>query len=274
MPATRRVGTARRSAAPSTLNTMYTRCPHCRTVFSVTDQQLAARGGVVRCGNCGAVFRGDHYFTRQLPAPPIPAPRGAGQKTDSGPPRRHAPLPLPSLEELLTGRRGSRTRPVFWWLGIVLAGSALLAQLVFFYANGLVAMKPELRPLIADTCVYLGCELVPQMEPGLVELSNTAIAPHAKYRNALSLQAVLINRASFTQPYPQMEVTITDHHGTIVGRRVFAPSDYLSRELDANAFMVPNLVVRASVEFTNPNPKAEGYEIRLLPNTLPAVKTG
>ncbi|MBK9674969.1 MAG: DUF3426 domain-containing protein [Betaproteobacteria bacterium] len=36
----------------------YTRCPGCKTIFRVTDQQLAVRGGQVRCGHCKNVFDG------------------------------------------------------------------------------------------------------------------------------------------------------------------------------------------------------------------------
>ena len=36
----------------------FTRCPGCRTVFRVTPEQLALRGGQVRCGHCRAVFDG------------------------------------------------------------------------------------------------------------------------------------------------------------------------------------------------------------------------
>lgn len=36
----------------------YTRCPSCRTVFRVTDSQLALRDGMVRCGHCQAIFDG------------------------------------------------------------------------------------------------------------------------------------------------------------------------------------------------------------------------
>jgi predicted Zn finger-like uncharacterized protein len=36
----------------------YTRCPSCRTVFRVTDEQLAMREGQVRCGHCRTPFDG------------------------------------------------------------------------------------------------------------------------------------------------------------------------------------------------------------------------
>jgi predicted Zn finger-like uncharacterized protein len=36
----------------------YTRCPACKTVFRVTDAQLALRDGMVRCGHCQTIFDG------------------------------------------------------------------------------------------------------------------------------------------------------------------------------------------------------------------------
>src|SRR5690606_8318652 len=35
---------------------LFTRCPHCDTIFRVTDQALAKAGGRVRCGRCANVF--------------------------------------------------------------------------------------------------------------------------------------------------------------------------------------------------------------------------
>ncbi len=37
----------------------YTRCPGCRTIFRVTEEQLAVRDGRVRCGHCKNVFDGN-----------------------------------------------------------------------------------------------------------------------------------------------------------------------------------------------------------------------
>ena len=42
--------------------TKQTRCPHCSSVFKISDEQLAARGGHVRCGGCLQVFRADQYI--------------------------------------------------------------------------------------------------------------------------------------------------------------------------------------------------------------------
>jgi len=43
-------------ASPGQAVSMITRCPTCATVFRVTEPQLSARAGQVRCGRCGALF--------------------------------------------------------------------------------------------------------------------------------------------------------------------------------------------------------------------------
>ncbi|HNL36536.1 MAG TPA: zinc-ribbon domain-containing protein, partial [Agitococcus sp.] len=53
--------------------TKQTRCPHCTSVFNITDDQLAARGGHVRCGSCLQVFRADQHLVDASQIVDIPA---------------------------------------------------------------------------------------------------------------------------------------------------------------------------------------------------------
>lgn len=48
-----------------------TRCPFCESVFAVTPEQLAARGGHVRCGKCFQVFKADDHLVKDTPAPAV-----------------------------------------------------------------------------------------------------------------------------------------------------------------------------------------------------------
>lgn len=298
---------------------MYSRCPHCRTVFSVTEPQLAARGGVVKCGHCARLFRADHYLTRELPrnhsytptdtavntatatsdakvvpisemarqhlsepthedseieeieaARPPPAPATSIPDTQIAPAHTDAgadPVtraPLPTLQELLHGPARAGTRRWPWLLACLTGALVLTAQGAYFYANELSQWQPATRPWLSSLCNHLKCSLRPMMEPRLIELSHTAIAPHQKYANALELRATLINRADFIQPYPVMEVSITNRDGTVIGRRSFRPENYLEKLPAADEAMVPNVIVEAELAFTLPDTRADGYEIRLL----------
>lgn len=48
-----------------------TRCPFCESIFAVTPEQLAARGGHVRCGKCFQVFKADDHLVKDTPAPAV-----------------------------------------------------------------------------------------------------------------------------------------------------------------------------------------------------------
>ena len=48
---------------------MITRCPTCNTAFRVTEAQLSARGGQVRCGACTHVFDASASLQELTPAP-------------------------------------------------------------------------------------------------------------------------------------------------------------------------------------------------------------
>jgi predicted Zn finger-like uncharacterized protein len=265
---------------------MYTRCPQCRTTFAVSDEQLEARGGVVRCGECHHVFRADRYLMDALPSTVAPRkgePRSSGMGqaavdkksvSESNRPAtdsikaasKKSSSPLPTLDELLWGKKRSRIRPVFWALGNLLVLAVMGGQFIYFYSTEL-AQYPELRPYIRQACDRLGCTIRPQVDAGLIEITQTRVSPHPKYERVLRLRASLINRASFSQPFPLMEVSLSNHRGQLVGRRTYRPEEYLKKSKDMPLEMIPNVIVRAELEFTTPNLRADGFEIRLIADT-------
>ena len=46
---------------------MYTKCPECSTVFRISDAQLLAANGKVRCGHCKHVFNALDRLLMDLP---------------------------------------------------------------------------------------------------------------------------------------------------------------------------------------------------------------
>lgn len=272
---------------------MYTKCPECRTTFNINQEQLAARDGLVRCGKCTAVFRADRHLIEALPDNE-PAPEDVSDTADtparkSAHPgrRRAATAPaasrrvkksqtdkadttapgadIPTVTDLgLLGKGRSRTRPFFWALGCLLLLGLLAGQFTYYYRDEL-ALNPTLHPLVAEFCRRLECEIRPPRDVRLIELTQTTIAPHPKYENALRIRATLVNRAPRGQPYPLMEVSLTDSAGQVVARRAFAPREYLGPARAAsNSLLSPNVLVNTLLDVTAPNDSATGYEIRLL----------
>jgi len=133
-PAERRAGCASRGKAVS----MITRCPACATAFRVTEPQLRARAGQVRCGRCGALF---DALTALSPGP------------TSRPAREDAQGPISaSMAVLLDTDRDvsfdfgpqSRPRPSrLWWLASVFLVLALVVQASYQYRGEIAVLLPE-----------------------------------------------------------------------------------------------------------------------------------
>jgi predicted Zn finger-like uncharacterized protein len=267
---------------------MYAQCPACLTTFKVTPAQLEARGGMVRCGICSAIFHADE---RLLQVPPKPgaeatAPsreetvsakktkRVRGGKSRSAISRRRrtriepdlttsakdAGIPTVTEFEGIVKPR-SFWRPFFWSLGNLALLVLLAGQILYFYHDELAA-DPSWRPVVREFCDHAGCKLRPRQDIARIELLQTSIAPHPKYTNALRIRAMLVNRAAFAQAYPSMEISLTSNAGSVLARRTFAPAQYL--ETPASDALTPNVVATALLDVTNPDAKAVGYEIRLV----------
>ncbi len=54
--------------------TEITQCPECRTRFKVTDAQLDAHDGLVRCGHCHDVFNAREHLHDDEPSPQLTLP--------------------------------------------------------------------------------------------------------------------------------------------------------------------------------------------------------
>ena len=89
-----------------------TQCPTCNTRFKITQAQLDAREGMVRCGRCQAVFDARPYLqgdmnppaAREIPPahkpaePVFQAPEAAPPEPVIIPPAMEAPAPEPAIE--------------------------------------------------------------------------------------------------------------------------------------------------------------------------------
>lgn len=243
---------------------MYTRCPECQTIFHITAAQLGARAGLVRCGKCKAVFRADRHLLETLPALGTPEAARTTKKKKK-PPRPMAladqNTEIPTITEL--GGERVRTRAVFWALGNVSLIALLLFQVAYFYRNELALHYPALRPALLAFCEYFGCRLETPYDVGLIELlAQTRVEPHPSHENALRVSISMVNRAAYAQPYPLMELSLSDRAGNLLARRIFTPLEYLGRRPAEDERLAPNVVKNIVLDVTNPHGKAVGYEIR------------
>ncbi len=253
---------------------MNTQCPRCRSVFRITQAQLDAANGRVRCSRCHRVFDARTRLQKELPlsdhggeAEPASAaakPSGQGMlELDV-----HGPRPGEVSGVLLSDLaeppgEGSEPRS-FRWIGLWAAANvvllvALCAQLIFVQRDAF-AQDPTMRPLIARMCTLAGCEMPTRRAVDRIELVRRNVYAHPNVEDALIIDAKFINNADFPQPYPVVTVSLGDIRGKPLIRRNFSPREYRP-ELDPNARVAPGSPVQISLEVIDPGREARTFQI-------------
>jgi len=248
----------------------YTRCPACTTVFRITPEQLAARGGQVRCGHCKTVF--DANLQKVSLAPPVCEgdPPGQVESAEDILPASEEPIgdgstrlpdtltPAPAIpavpeiqhEDPYSALRQASRRPtVVKGSAIALLLLLLAGQVVYHFRDALASGWPAARPVLAKLCVVAGCTIRPLRDTALsflaIEASDLQADP--AHGGVLVLTATLRNRAPWALAYPDLELTLTDARDNIVVRRALSPEDYAGTGTDLSQGIAANAEVMVKV---------------------------
>jgi len=232
----------------------YTRCPGCKTIFRVTDAQLALRDGQVRCGHCRTVFNGREGLVSLAPpeqepevdelalGPPTVTLRSS-RALDPAPPPSPEPerprVPEPAFAEdaevdyenrFAWEKRKPRSRlwQVAGAVGIPLLAVLLVVQALVHFRDALAAHLPWTRPVLAQMCALTGCAIRPLRNVAALSIDASDLQADPAHRGLLILTATVRNRAPYAVGYPHLELTLTDAQDQVVVRRALAPSDYAS----------------------------------------------
>ncbi len=183
--------------------------------------------------------------------------RAAGKKKK----KRKTRVPrMQKRKQVFSKTRRRRGRGWIWALGGIVLACLALAQYVYFNFDNL-AQSPAARPYLEKWCEWSGCTLAPLRDLSGVDQLETEIAPHPSDPQALRIETVLVNRASFAQPYPLLELSLSNRHGQTIARRAYRPDDYLGSDGDAPQVMPVNVAVEISFDIASPGDSVAGFEI-------------
>jgi len=273
---------------------MITHCPSCHTHFRVHAEQLAARAGQVRCGNCSRVFNALEYLIEEIaPAraprstPEFEAPRVDAAAADRVPETIEAKAPAAAIldsalpqpvmveTEAASGAGAFDFGPVAaaqpakparrwpWLMGALLLLLTLLAQAAYHYRSTIALLFPETKPYIAALCARLGCELPLPRRIEMISIEASDLQADTTNPNVMVLSATIKNRAIFAQQHPLLELTLTNSQDQPLVRRVLAPQDYLGKAVNAQAGIAANTEVAIKVFIEGSQVKATGYRLYL-----------
>lgn len=195
----------------------------------------------------------------QLKAPSRPArPGAAAAKAAAGSERADPNVHWVSIQD---DRRGAQ---LLWASGVLVMLVLAVLQVRFLLVDELYSISAT-RPYIDLFCEFAGCRAPARSDPSAIDIAQTRVDLHPEVPGAMRIRVNLINRAQFVQPYPTLQVTLTDKDGRIVGRRAYAPADYLDGEGEAGDRMLdPGILAVASIDLAHPNENAVGFETEVV----------
>jgi hypothetical protein len=151
-------------------------------------------------------------------------------------------------------------RWIGWGLLNLLGASALAGQYVMYNFDEL-ARQDHYRPWFEQLCPAIGCQLPSKVDISQIKSSNLVVRSHPEFSGALVVDAILYNRAAFSQPFPLLEMRFADINGQLLASRRFKPSEYLAGELAGNAEMPPQTPIHISLDILDPGNRAVNYSL-------------
>jgi predicted Zn finger-like uncharacterized protein len=281
---------------------MKTECPHCHTLFRLTESQLDIAGGQVRCGYCYAVFNAQPAADfssndRQLDVfENIPAPTDEETDAEAIVPQRSGNMDRASsldhaaaetvaspgendtiehftqdVDAVVPGRYGTNASTrhsswstLLWSIAILFMIFSLVAQYTWFN-RGQLQNQPQLQQYIAALCTYIRCdELISFHDPNSIEMLSRNVYTHPNAKDALMITATMISHASFSQALPDVQIDFSSTRGNVIASRRFKPAEYLQPDHDQLHQMQPDVPVTFYLEIVDPGKDAITYEFMFL----------
>ncbi|OYT94719.1 MAG: hypothetical protein CFE49_16670 [Pseudomonas sp. PGPPP3] len=147
------------------------------------------------------------------------------------------------------------------WLALNLFGLLALGAQYTNYHFDELARQDQYRPWFEQLCPEFGCKLPSKVEISLIKSSNLVVRSHPDFAGALIVDAILYNRAPFSQPFPLLELRFADMNGQLLASRRFKPSEYLAGELAGQAEMPPQTPIHIALDILDPGTKAVNYSL-------------
>lgn len=150
-----------------------------------------------------------------------------------------------------------------WVIASMLCLLLLIGQAAYFFRVDIAARLPILKPALLASCQLLGCAVPLPQESTLMSIESSGLEADPKLENKITLNALLRNRAAFSQAFPYLELTLNDTQDQALARRIFKPADYLPPIESEQFGLLPNHELGIKLHLDVTDLKPTGYRLVL-----------
>jgi len=157
---------------------------------------------------------------------------------------------------------------IFWTLIVIVFSVTLTIQAMWFWQRDVFLQNSHIRPLLVKFCYTFLCTLPPTKDLSRFQMKNYVF--HVNSKDSLQLEAIFINKASFPQAYPDLQITFIDINDHTITQKRFTPLEYLQAAPDKIRQMRAGASVHVKLDFMDmekvidDNKVAEGYRFEFL----------
>ena len=181
------------------------------------------------------------------------------------------PMTLAEQVAILPDDDGSEFQPKRrswpWAIAAFLLLLILLAQAAYWFRVDLAARLPVLKPVLLGYCGILKCSVPLPQHTDLIDIESSELQADPANESQITLNALLRNRASYAQAFPNLELTLNDPQDQPLARRLFTPADYLPPSESPVLGLLPNHELGLKLHLDTADLKPSGYRLVLLPNS-------
>jgi len=244
---------------------MFTQCEKCKAIFRVNLREITVTKGKLRCGECYSVFDATKTLSNTMPspfqavvdletidhtihtkkhsAPIVDTDTRSDEQTISIRNSIEEPQKSFSYKEDTVNNIKEKTDGLTKWLLIATILLALLLPLQIFFN---MKFKESEEPL---------------HDPEKIQMLNYNVFAHPNESGVLLISATLKNIAKFEQPYPIIELRLSDSKSKVIALRRFRPNEYLQSHKD-KLMLAKDQQSKVNLKIKDPGSKATRFQFK------------
>jgi len=158
--------------------------------------------------------------------------------------------------------------------GILILTVTLLAQASWLHYEKF-SQYPQAAILYKKACSILQCQLPTLSDIKKIKSHNLIVRSHPTTPKALIIDAIIVNKASFDQDFPNIALYFSNINNKTIAQRLIIPREYLSDEIFNWKNMPSEQPIHISLEILDPGKEAVNYTLKFFtaPQTIDQMST-
>lgn len=140
----------------------------------------------------------------------------------------------------------------------------LIGLSVYFLRGKIASEYPQLKPALERACKKLNCAIDLPKNLDLISIGNSDMQEDDAYQSVINFSSSLQNNATYSQAYPNIELTLTDSDDTPVIKKLIKPQNYLVSKEKLAQGLAPHEIANIKIALRVDEPSVASYRILLL----------